>query len=154
MRSVLAPLLALCAVSLATPAGAAEQRVPAAVKLNEVERGFWVGSSIGAVFYPSLPGDGEGSGSGAQVQMRAVDAVLVVEVEERPAHRAAREDALEVAARALRVGVDGRDALVFCGGADGLAPDQRADLQVAGEVVAELDPDEDAAARALSLIHI
>ncbi len=67
MRSVLAPLLALCAVSLATPAGAAEKGVPTAVKLNEVERGFWVGSSIGAVFYPSLPGDGEGSGSGVLV---------------------------------------------------------------------------------------
>lgn len=68
MRRLLALPLAACALTFAAPAGAAEQAAPAAaVRLNEVERGFWVGSSVGAVFYPSLPGAGAASGSGALV---------------------------------------------------------------------------------------
>ena len=67
MRPVLALLLAACALTFAAPAGAAEQGAPNAVRLDEVERGFWVGSSVGAVFYPKLPGAGGGAGSGALI---------------------------------------------------------------------------------------
>ena len=69
MRPVLASLLALATISTAAPARAAD--APNAVRLNEVERGFWVGTTAGAVFYPQLPGDGEGSASGVLVGVEA-----------------------------------------------------------------------------------
>jgi len=65
MRPVLAPLLTLVILLAAAPAAAADR--PATLRLNEVERGFWIGSSVGAVFFPSLPGEGDASGSGALV---------------------------------------------------------------------------------------
>jgi len=78
MRPVLASLLTL---ALFVPA-AAQAAAPAKPRLNEVERGFWVGSSVGAVFYPTLPGaGGDGLASGALVGVEAgVDILPVLQL--------------------------------------------------------------------------
>ncbi|WP_373045435.1 adventurous gliding motility protein CglE [Vulgatibacter sp.] len=70
MRPVLASLLALGLSTLAAPAAAAEVQ-PNTVRLNEVERGFWVGSTVGGVVYFQTPGEGAGIGSGALVGVEA-----------------------------------------------------------------------------------
>lgn len=66
MRRLIAPLLSLSLLGMAAPA-AAQARGPNAPRLAEVERGFWVGSTLGAVFYPTLPGEGGSFSSGALI---------------------------------------------------------------------------------------
>lgn len=70
MRSLCASLPALLLILLALPARAAD--APSRRPLAEVERGFWVGTSLGAIHFPSLPGEGgDDGGTGALVGLEA-----------------------------------------------------------------------------------
>lgn len=61
------PLWALFALSLLVSgsASAQGQSAAAAARYREVERGFWVGTDVGAVIYATLPGEGSSVASGA-----------------------------------------------------------------------------------------
>lgn len=52
---------------LAMPAAAQRQGGQRAEALREVERGVWVGSSVGAVYYFDLPGEGAASSAGSLI---------------------------------------------------------------------------------------
>lgn len=74
MRLLFAPLtLALLCVA-PTPAAAQEARPGAdrpTLPYREVERGFFVGSDLGAVFFLDLPGEGGSFASGALIGLEA-----------------------------------------------------------------------------------
>lgn len=61
------PMWALFALILlvAGSASAQGQSAAAAARYREVERGFWVGTDVGAVIYFQLPGEGSSAASGA-----------------------------------------------------------------------------------------
>lgn len=67
MRRLLAGVLSLSALLVAGPAAAQGQAAPTTVRYNEVERGFWVGSNVGAVVYFQTPGEGGSVSPGALV---------------------------------------------------------------------------------------
>lgn len=62
--------LALLFVTASTPT-AAQQREPTSVSVREVERGFWLGSRIGAVYYFQLPGENAASSFGSVMGVEA-----------------------------------------------------------------------------------
>jgi hypothetical protein len=69
-------LLAVLAVSLPGAARAAEEGKPGkdsdkAPKYEEVERGAWIGSDIGAIFYFSVPGEGGAFSNGTLIGFEA-----------------------------------------------------------------------------------